>query len=528
MANELILVVDDSRENRDFIVNYILVPNEYRALEARDGVEGMELIRRESPDLILLDLQMPRLDGMGVLEALRRENLNIPVILMTFHGSEELAIEVFRLGVRDYIKKPYTAEEMLHAIETNLSEVRLRQEKEALTARLLTANRELHNRIKELNTLYSIGKSVTALMELGQLFTRIVEAAVILTGAEGGSLMLLEETGLVLRAARRRGDAQAFTTEESLRDVAAERAISTGKPLMPTPQQLAQISGRGGRSLSAVLYVPMIIAGQAIGVLSVENVTPHARLFTDHDSALLSALSDYAAIAIENARRLRQIEYIGGQPTPIAAIPRPEKQRTQQLARVSDGGDVREIPAMRREVSVLFADLRGLVAFAEQAQTETVFELLNSYYAAVTETLLVRGATLDKFSGDGVFAYFNAPEDQADHTYLAVEAAFALQHAVQRLNAAQGAEVLSLGIGVTSGKCLIGSVRSANSTSFTAIGDPVTLARRLQEHARTGQILVDSTVIERIADRVQARRMGEVQMRGRRTPVTVYEIQDLL
>lgn len=129
MANERILVVDDGRENREFIIKYVLQPNEYRAQEARDGIECLEIVRRDPPDLILLDLQMPRLDGMGVLEVLHRERSEIPVILMTFHGSEDIAVEVFRMGVRDYLKKPYTAEEMLNAIERSLAEVRLRREK---------------------------------------------------------------------------------------------------------------------------------------------------------------------------------------------------------------------------------------------------------------------------------------------------------------------------------------------------------------------------------------------------------------
>src|SRR5258708_17209636 len=206
VAGERILVVDDSKENREFIIDYILKPNGFEVIEARDGVEGMELARIQSPDLILLDLQMPRLDGMGVLQALRRENLPIPVILMTFHGSEEIAIEVFRMGVRDYVKKPYTPEEMLTAIEGNLTETRLRKEKDALTSRLLNANRELHNRIKELNTLYSIGKSVTALLNPTQLLARVVEAATVVTSAELGSLLLVESDNLGMRAFKRSGD----------------------------------------------------------------------------------------------------------------------------------------------------------------------------------------------------------------------------------------------------------------------------------------------------------------------------------
>jgi len=229
VAHERILVVDDGRENREFIIKYVLQPNEYRAQEARDGIECLEIVRRDPPDLILLDLQMPRLDGMGVLEALQRERLDIPVILMTFHGSEDIAIEVFRMGVRDYLKKPYTAEEMLNAIERSLSEVRLRREKDALTTRLMNANRELNMRIKELNTLYSIGKSVAALLDLPQLLLRIVEAAISLTNAEQARLLLIENNALVMRAMKLRGAQNAQSAAEVVQDRIAERAVVIGE-----------------------------------------------------------------------------------------------------------------------------------------------------------------------------------------------------------------------------------------------------------------------------------------------------------
>lgn len=152
MAGEKILVVDDGKENREFVIEYVLKPAGFDAYQAKDGLEGLEAARRLLPDLILLDLQMPRLNGIQVLQALRNESLNIPVILMTFHGSEEIAIDVFRLGVRDYVKKPYTVDEMLRAIENCLSEVRMRREQEALTERLLQRNRALHGQVKELTT----------------------------------------------------------------------------------------------------------------------------------------------------------------------------------------------------------------------------------------------------------------------------------------------------------------------------------------------------------------------------------------
>src|SRR5690348_520635 len=110
---------------REFVINYVLKPSGYSFIEARDGLEALDQIAAHSPDLILLDLQMPRLDGIGLLQRMKETNIAIPVVLMTFYGSEEIAIEVFRLGVRDYVIKPFTEDELLAAVERGLVETRL-------------------------------------------------------------------------------------------------------------------------------------------------------------------------------------------------------------------------------------------------------------------------------------------------------------------------------------------------------------------------------------------------------------------
>ena len=203
MAGERILIVDDGRENRDFLVEYIIQPNGYVPLIGRDGQEGLEVALTERPDLILLDLQMPKMNGIEVLENLAAAQADIPVILMTFHGSEEIAVEVYRLGVRDYVKKPYTVEEMTLAIDRSLTEVRLRREKEALTERLLQANRDLQVRLKELDVLYTVGKSVTELTNMNELLPRIVDAAALVTQGEESYIYLLENDHLLCRAHKR-------------------------------------------------------------------------------------------------------------------------------------------------------------------------------------------------------------------------------------------------------------------------------------------------------------------------------------
>ena len=147
---------------------------------------------------------MPKMSGLQVMETLRERGLIIPVILMTFHGSESLAVQFFRLGVKDYIIKPFTVEEMLESIDRALTEVRLRNERDQALASLVQANRQLGHRVKELKILYGVGKSVASLLDLEKLLGRVVESAVYITGAEECFLMLVdEETGeLYVRAAQ--------------------------------------------------------------------------------------------------------------------------------------------------------------------------------------------------------------------------------------------------------------------------------------------------------------------------------------
>lgn len=519
MANERILVVDDGRENREFIIKYILQPNEYRAQEARDGVECLEIVRREPPDLILLDLQMPRLDGMGVLEVLHRERSEIPVILMTFHGSEDIAVEVFRMGVRDYIRKPYTAEEMLNAIERSLAEVRLRREKEALTTRLMNANRELHTRIKELNTLYNIGKSVAALLDMQQLLARIVDAAISLTNAEQARLLLVENNALVLRAQKARNEQPAQSVAEVIQDRLAERAISTGRSVVLNAQQLEQLRQMNPNAPSATLYVPLLIGSTVIGALNVENLTQGARQFTENDAALLSALSDYAAIALENARNYHALEALKAHRPPPIAMP----NVIGRLAQLPEPNS-----AARREISVLVADLRGFTAYADQLAPDQALRLLNAYLSLAAEVLTKHGATLDKASGDTLMALFNAPRDQPDHLLRAVRAALELQVAAAQFSAQQGVDQLAFAVGLARGEALVGAVGAPSNATYAAVGEPVNIAHRLQESARAGQTLIEESALVQLGNRLLSRKLGEVQMRGRRGSVVVYEVQELL
>lgn len=139
MPNETILVVDDSEEIVRVLTDYMLVPLGYQAITASNGRRGLELAVSRRPDLIMLDMQMPVMSGLDVLTALRKTDCQAPVIFMTMHGSESIVVEVFRLGVRDYLAKPFTMEEVQRAVDGALQESRLRREREELARNLIAS-----------------------------------------------------------------------------------------------------------------------------------------------------------------------------------------------------------------------------------------------------------------------------------------------------------------------------------------------------------------------------------------------------
>jgi class 3 adenylate cyclase/DNA-binding response OmpR family regulator len=521
MQNETVLIVDDGKDNREFLVDNVLVPNGFNALQAADGLEGLMMMRKHKPDLVLLDFQMPRLNGRQVLEKMQEENIDIPVILMTLHGSEEVAIEVYRLGVKDYVKKPYYPEEMLQAIDKALTESRLRREKEALTERVLTANRDLQRRLRELNTLYQVGKSVTSLADIKELLPRIVDAVVQVTGAEEAFLALVENKVIVRRAFRNQLMPQAKAVEEPVSDKLAIQALRSKQHIVLGGDQMDD--NGSGKSPGSVIYAPILMHDRPLGVLAVANFAAGSPVFSNNEAALVSALSDYAAIAIENSRNY------------TAVVRSKDKLRStfeqfvapSVVEQVMAKPDELRVGGQRQEVSILFADIRGYTSWSETVPPEVVVETLNHYLNLASGVILGWEGTLDKYFGDGLMAIFNAPVAQSDHIHRAADAALAVMRAAEEVNRQHGHQ-LAYSIGVTVGEAVVGYIGSERALNYTAIGDTVNLAKRLQEAAQPHQILIDDSVVQRLGKAVKAKALGELKVRGRKNPVMAYELIDLL
>ncbi len=297
MSGELILVVDDDPQVATLLAQGILPNLGYKTLVASTGQEALEKVRDRSPDLMLLDLRLPDIEGLRLLRLLSKAGLSLPTILITGHGSEEVAVEAFRLGVQDYLLKPVNTAELQEALARALQEPRLRQEKNQLATRL-------EQQVTQLLVLSRVGQSVTSLLDLDQVLRRIVEASIYLTDADEGFLMLVDEktNELYLRAAKNLGQREAKVVRMQAQDLLVGEVLQTGRPLrLNRSAPTNRLKVATGYLVHNLIHVPLRTRGRTLGVLSVDNIQKDEP-FTEVDETLLSALADYAAIAIDNAR----------------------------------------------------------------------------------------------------------------------------------------------------------------------------------------------------------------------------------
>lgn len=299
MSKEKIVILHSDIKLASLLEHSVLYPAGYEVIQVKERRSLELLLQTEGPDLIILGDEIPEGSGLLLADELLDNQPHLPIILATDPYSDAQVIKALRIGVFDYLYPPFEAEDVLAAVERALGrQQRLKRWSQKSKGGNASA---LKHKVEGLETLQRIGRKVTSILELDSVLTAVVDSAVELTGAEEGSLLLLDEvTGdLYMRAARNFREDFVRTFRVPIKDTLPGEVLRTGQPLLlntATPKKI-----KTSYLVHTLMYVPMQANGRVIGVLGVDNRRSGHPFSEDHLD-LVSALADYAAIAVENAR----------------------------------------------------------------------------------------------------------------------------------------------------------------------------------------------------------------------------------
>jgi len=305
-SRERILLVESDPEISDLIARQTLQAMGYQVQVARVASTAIQEAARFAPDIIIANLNLPDLSGKDLLVALAAQGVNAPIIIIAQKGMESDLIQAFRLGATDYLLYPMREAEVVSAVERVMRQVRSRRERETLARQLKQTNDELQQRVRELTTIFAIGKAVTSITNQRELFDKIVEGAVYVTEADCGWLLLREERGKAFALSAQRNLPKTIASKinqpwddgiSSLVALSGETLSISGEPLMRFKvSQLGQ----------SALVVPVKLKKEVVGLLVVIRKEPHP--FSPSNRTLLEAVADYASISLVNARLFRALE----------------------------------------------------------------------------------------------------------------------------------------------------------------------------------------------------------------------------
>lgn len=305
-AQDRILVVENDPIISDLVGRQALQSMGYKVQIVSDASAAIPQALQFLPDLLLVDLKLPGLSGKDFLVALNSHGINTPVIVLVQKGMESDIIQAFRLGASDYLVWPVRDTEVVSVVERSLKQVRERRDREQLARQLQQTNQELQHRVRELTTIYSLGKVVTSVTDQGSLFEKILEGAAKVAQAEIGWFLLRDEAlkTFTLAAQHNLPNSLLVRIDQPWDDGISSLVAMSGETLSISgePFKRFTISSMG----QAALITPVKVQKQVIGLLVV--VRKAALPFSASEQNLLEAVSDYASISLVNSRLFRALE----------------------------------------------------------------------------------------------------------------------------------------------------------------------------------------------------------------------------
>jgi adenylate cyclase len=309
------------------------------------------------------------------------------------------------------------------------------------------------------------------------------------------------------------------------------RAVMRERVALVTLDALSDQRLSGGESIRlhqirSAMCTPLWSGEHIIGVVQVDSPF-HVGAFGEREVDFLATIANYAAVAIERLRYAAKAEFEKQVRTRLERYHSPAL--IEEVLRQGAGGTEEGIRQLRTaEATVLFADLVGFTAFAEDSTPEQAAELLNAFLNLSVEAIFAAGGTLDKFIGDCVMAFFGAPMPQPDHAERAVRAAIEIQHSLRAWNedrAAQGLPGFAARVALNSGPVVVGDIGSARRVDYTVLGNTVNVAARLEALvAGPGEVVVGPETYRLLAGVIPTEPLGEFQLKGLQQKIIAHRV----
>lgn len=277
----------------------------YAVAIAKDPATLDKVLMETIPTLVVITETLGGKKGMDLAGMVLERFPTMPVLFFANSDNPALVKQALKLGLSDYLHPPLKIDDIVNAIKR--SQKRAQQLGDWVRREIRRTTASLEQRVDEMGTLVALGRSITSTLDLDSVLTSVVTAAVELTGAEEGHLLLLDEqtNELYMRAGRNFEESFARTFRLPVKDTIAGQVIHTGQPVSFNADSPNKI--KTAYLVYALIYVPLLYNDRVIGVLGVDN-RQSKRPFTRHHELLMTVLSEYAAIAIQNAQLYQQTE----------------------------------------------------------------------------------------------------------------------------------------------------------------------------------------------------------------------------
>jgi adenylate cyclase len=394
----------------------------------------------------------------------------------------------------------------------------------------------LQRKANILSELYEMSKALGSGFDLDRIFKMATDIIFRSTPADRVIALLAE--GLVTE--QNADDAKLFPIATRARDEKLEayaRKMTIGRTITrkvmkdrvallsqdaAADEQFAGVESIVSQGVRSTICAPLFTEAGVHGALYADRLDPFSA-FKPDDLELISAVAAQTAIAVEN---VRSHERLAKEEVARANYSRflPEYVVKQML----ENPESFKLGGVLQTITVLFADIRGFTRISEHAPPEKIVQLLNRYFSAMTDIIFAHGGTLDKYLGDGLMALFGAPTVTPKDAANAIAAAVAMQRRMLSINdelREEGFPEIGIGIGLHTGEVTVGYIGSERRSEYTAIGDAVNTASRLESNAKAGEILVSEVTAKAAHSRYQLAAREPISVKNREQPVPLFEVE---